>query len=273
MHELCINTGIGYGLNVPEMLPHIKAAGFDGFFTSWHEGNTKRIAELADKEGLLYQSVHAPFNEVDAMWEPGDKGEYVKEKLIACVNECKDAGVPRIIMHAIIGMDRHEPTEIGLQRFCRVVKRAEKIGMEVAFENTEGAEYLAAVMDRFRSGYVGFCWDTGHELCYNYGRDMTELYGNRLSCVHLNDNTGMTDRNEMTWLDDAHLMPFDGITDWRSVAERLKKYGFRGELTLELTRNSKPNRNTHDVYKDLDGDGFLCLAREKAAELRQMLSV
>ena len=68
-------------------------------------------------------------------------------------------------------------------------------------------------------------------------------------------------------------MPFDGITDWRSVADRLKKYGFYGELTLELTRNSKPNRNTHDVYKDLDADGFLCLAREKAAELRQMLSV
>ena len=272
MYELCINTGTGFGLGIPEMLPHIKAAGFDGFFTSWHEGKTKEIAALADKHGLLYQSVHAPFTETDALWEPGDKGEYVKETLIRCVNECRDAGVPRIIMHTVIGMDRHTPTEIGLQRFCRIVKRAEKIGIDIAFENTEGAEYLAAVMERFRSLYVGFCWDTGHEMCYNYGNDMTALYGDRLKCTHLNDNFGMADRSVMTWLDDSHMMPFDGAADWRSIADRLNRCGYRGELTFELTRNGKPGKNTHDIYAGLDVDGFLSLAYEKAVRFRSMVS-
>ena len=271
MYELCINTGLGFDINLKELLPIIKKAGFDGFFTSWQQGKTKQIAELAEKNGLLYQSVHAPFNEADAMWEPGDKGEYVKEKLIQCVNECKDAGVPLIIFHAIIGMDRHTPTELGLQRFCRVVKRAEKIGINIAFENTEGAEYLDALMGQFRSAYVGFCWDTGHELCYNYGADMTKKYGDRLMCTHLNDNFGMTDRENMTWLDDSHMMPFDGITDWQSVADRLKACNYKGELTFELTRNSKPGKNTHDIYAHLDEFAFLSLAYEKAVKFRDLL--
>ena len=271
MYELCINTGLGFDLHIPEMLPLIKKAGFDGFFTSWQQGKTRHIAELADKNGLLYQSVHAPFNETDALWEPGDKGEYVKEKLISCVNECKDAGVPLIIFHTIIGMDKHTPTELGLQRFCRIVKRAEKIGISIAFENTEGTEYLAAVMDQFRSPYVGFCWDTGHELCYNHGEDMTAKYGDRLTCTHLNDNFGMTDKNDMTWLDDAHLMPFDGINDWQKIADRLKAHNYKGELTFELTCKSKPGRNTHDIYAHLDEFGFLALAHEKAVRFMKLL--
>lgn len=271
MFELCINTGLGFGSPLSETVSNIKKAGFDGFFTSWHPDKTKEIAALADKNGLLYQSVHAPFNETDTLWEPNDKGEYVKEKLIDCVNECKDAGVPLIVMHTVIGMDRHTPTDTGLKRFCRVVKRAEKIGINIAFENTEGAEYLAAVMAQFRSSYVGFCWDTGHELCYNYGNDMTAPYGDRLMCTHLNDNFGMADKNNMTWLDDAHMMPFDGVTDWQTVADRLKKHGYKGELTFELTRNSKPGKTTHEIYAALGELEFLTLAHEKAEKFRRMM--
>ena len=272
MHELCINTGIGFEKTTAEMLPLIKEAGFDGFFTSWHEGKTKQIMRLAEENGLLYQSVHAPFGEVDAMWEPGDKGEYVKEKLISCINECKDAGVPLIVFHAIIGMDKHSPCDIGLKRFCRVVKRAEKLGINIAFENTEGKEYLDALMSEFKSQYVGFCWDTGHEQCYNRGEDMTEYYGERLSCTHLNDNLGMADKSVMTWLDDAHLMPFDGITDWQTVAERLKKHNYTGEITLELTSRSKPGRNTHDIYSSLSAEEFLETARKRAEKIRNMIN-
>ena len=271
MYEICINTGIGFGVSPEEAVSALKETGFDGFFTSWRPEETLNTARLADRYGMLYQSVHAPFGEVDAMWEQGDKGEYVKNRLIDCINECHNAGVGLIVMHAMIGMDRHTPTEIGLTRFCRVVKRAEKLGVRIAFENTEGAEYLAALMDRFRSGYVGFCWDTGHELCYNRGSDMTELYGDRMICTHLNDNFGMADKNAMTWLDDSHMMPFDGITDWQSVADRLKNHGYTGELTLELTCKSKPGKNTHDVYSSLSYRDFIALAYEKAVKLKDMI--
>ena len=127
-------------------------------------------------------------------------------------------------------------------------------------------------MDRFRSGYVGFCWDTGHEQCYNFGKDMTAKYGDRLVCTHLNDNYGMTDVNDMTWLDDSHLMPFDGITNWQSVADRLREHGYKGELTFELTCKSKPGRTTHDIYGGLDAPGFLSLAYEKARKFRDLIN-
>lgn len=271
MHELCINTGLGFNSDLQTTIKNIKEAGFDGFFTSWRKGKTKKIAELADNYGLLYQSVHAPFNEIDSMWEPGDKGEYVKNLLIDCINECKASGVSLIVLHAIIGMDKHTPNETGLLRFCRVVKRAEKLGVNIAFENTEGTEYLDVLMDRFRSDYVGFCWDTGHELCYNNGVDMTEKYGHRLTCTHLNDNFGMSDKDRLTWTDDSHLMIFDGKTDWQNVADRLKKYGYKGEMTFEYTCKNKPKKNTHEIYSSLNEFEFLQLAYKKAVQFRKMI--
>ena len=81
----------------------------------------------------------------------------------------------------------------------------------------------------------------------------------------------MTDENTLTWLDDSHMMPFDGKNDWQNVADRLKAHNYKGELTFELTCKSKPGKNTHDIYAHLDELGFLVLAHEKAVKFRELL--
>ena len=105
------------------------------------------------------------------------------------------------------------------------------------------------------SSAVGFCWDTGHELCYNDGKDMLALYGDRLLGTHLNDNLGISRADgKIFWTDDLHLLPFDGIIDWVDAANRLNKVGYDGILTFELTVHSKPGRHENDKYKDM---GFI----------------
>jgi hypothetical protein len=47
--------------------------------------------------------------------------------------------------------------------------------------------------------------------------------------------------------------------------------GYEGELTFELTSNSKPERNTHDVYNGLDCEGFVSLALERAKKFAQLM--
>jgi sugar phosphate isomerase/epimerase len=85
-------------------------------------------------------------------------------------------------------------------------------------------------------------------------------FGNKLIATHLNDNFGMADRNVMTWLDDSHVLPFDGINDWKSIIDRMDKAGYNGIYTMELTRNAKPNKNTHDAYAAWSLEEFLAEA-------------
>ena len=104
----------------------------------------------------------------------------------------------------------------GVKRFETLANEAERLGIKIAIENTEGEEYLERLLSCL-NGHpaVGFCIDTGHEMCYNESRDLISKYARQLLCTHLNDNMKITG-DEITWLDDSHMMPFDGLADWRA---------------------------------------------------------
>ena len=101
--------------------------------------------------------------------------------------------------------------------------------------------------------------------------DVPALFGDKLICTHLNDNLGQTDPDVITWLDDSHLMPFDGIADWQGIAERLARINYGGELTFEMSLDSKPGKNTHDIYAHLDLKGYFDLIYKKAQQFAQLI--
>jgi sugar phosphate isomerase/epimerase len=271
--KICINLNPGFkDVSFSACLDAIKDAGFDGVFTGWTPGDMVRLAEIVRGKGLYFQSVHAPFTKAHLPWENGNKGEEEIDSLIECIRECAEAKIPIVVVHPIIGMDRHKPTDLGIERFRRLVTEAEKLGITVAFENVEGIEYLIKIIaDLGASPAVGYCWDTGHEMCYNGSMDVPALFGNKLVCTHLNDNLGQTDPKVITWLDDSHLMPFDGVADWQSIADRLARVDYAGELTFELTVNSKPGKNTHDIYNHLDLESYFKEVYSRAQRIAQMI--
>ena len=271
--KICINGNPGFkDVSFAQSLDSLKAAGFDGIFTGWHVGNMKEVAKKIRERDIYFQSVHAPFTDAHKPWEWGSAGDKVIDTLIDCLRECAEVEVPIVVVHPIIGMDRHNPTDRGIERYGRLVREAEKLGIKVAFENVEGIEYLEKIIAELGSSpAIGYCWDTGHEMCYNGSMDVTKLFGDKLICTHLNDNLGQTNPNEITWLDDAHLLPFDGIADWKGIADRLNRANYTGELTFELTLASKPGRNTHDRYKDLTLDSYFALVYAKAMQFAQLL--
>lgn len=269
--KLCINAGLTHDVPLQERLRLIRRAGFDGVFTSWEPGCLAEVFPMIRREGLYFQSVHAPFGEVHLLWEAGEPGEAYLKMLMDCVEECAGYRIPMAVIHAIIGFDRHDPSDVGIERFDRLCRLADSRGVLLGFENTEGEEYLARIFAELRQHpSCGFCWDTGHERCYNHSRDLVALYGDLLVGTHLNDNLGITG-DETTWLDDAHLLPFDGTADWQGIADRLSKIHYAGPLTFELTSVSKPGRTTHDRYSILSPAEFIQLAYEKAAHFAAML--
>jgi sugar phosphate isomerase/epimerase len=244
-----------------ERVRAIAESGFEGFFASRSGSQAPSVAEArrcADEYGLFLQSIHAPFFRVADLWDGGEAGEAALDELLVCLADCARAEVPLMICHAFIGFDRHSPTAVGVENYGRLVRRAGELGIRIALENTEGEEYLAALFHAFSGeGHVGFCWDSGHELCYNR-KDMLSLYGDRLFGTHLNDNLGVRG-DAITPKDDLHLLPFDGVGDWQAIARRLAGLSFDGPLTFEL----KPSAEL----------SFAAYAKEAHARAERLLSL
>lgn len=274
MKRNIINVGKGdcsLPLGVEEMIALVKKVGWDGFFVCWNEEtDLEKIAALAKKYDLYFHSVHAPFGGVAALWEEGDEGDKEVEMQIRCLEDSARVGVKLVVLHAIIGMEKCTPTELGVKRFKKIVERAKRLGVKIALENTEGEMYLERLLNAFQGEEaVGFCIDTGHEMCYNGRRDLIKKYAAQLCTTHLNDNFGQTGE-KITWMDDSHVMPFDGAADWPGIAKRLKEANYRGDFVYELTMTEKPERSTHAIYEGLDYEGFVALALKKANEFKKL---
>ena len=254
-------------VDVIDQIKIIKSVGFEAFFTMWTPDRTEEIANEAAKLGLVQQSIHSPFSgiyKVKHLWDGGEEGTFVTNALIDCVKDCARFDIPVMVIHPFIGFKDHTPTEVGLDNYARVIEAANKAGVKLGFENVEGEEYLAALMKRFwNEPSCGFCLDTGHEMCYNRHKDMLALYGEKLVHTHFNDNLGVRG-DEITFHDDLHLMPTDGIADWHNIMERIKKTGYNGILMSELTYANKEGRNgvMHN-YAELSMEQFAAMAYEK----------
>ena len=133
---LCINLVKGLNIDPIEQLRLIKATGFDGFFTVWREpGQLDSLAEEAQKLGLMFQSIHAPFGKARSMWSDNEDGEIAVQELLACLQDCARLNVPIIVIHGYIGFNIEPPTEIGVARFGRVIEEAGKVNVKIAIEN------------------------------------------------------------------------------------------------------------------------------------------
>lgn len=257
------------GKELKNELTLIKKAGFDATFLGWHRDTMTEQVQAARDAGLFVQSIHAPFCNSDGcpvstLWQEGEAGVDTANRLIDCVKDTAAHGIPVMVIHPFIGFKDHTPTEIGLENYARVVAAAEQYGVVLGFENVEGEEYLAALMQHFwDSPACGFCLDTGHELCYNEGRDMLALYGEKLCHTHFNDNLGVYDPT-LTWENDLHLVPLDGIVDFKNAMARVEKTPYQGPIMFELSISNKPGRNDHDRYRAMGVEGFYTFAFDRA---------
>lgn len=273
--KLCLALSSACDMPYEQQLELYKQTGFDGFFVGWTPDlDVMALADKAKELGLIFQSIHAPFGKAADFWH-GDEEQGLDAiaEAKACLDDCAACNVPLMVIHAFIGFEQHDPTSVGLQRFEQVVEYAREKGVKLAFENVEGEEYLDTLMAHFAGDdTVGFCWDSGHEMCYNHSQDLLAKYGDRLLGTHLNDNLGIRDYDgNITWRDDLHLLPFDGIADWQYNVQRLHRCGFREILTFELTTQSKPDRHENDVYAQMPYAQYVAEAYKRACRVGAML--
>lgn len=272
---MCLATGSQFGIPVSEQIRLFRDAGFEGVAAEYDDGfDIREFVRQTRENNLVFQSIHAPFAKMADVWHGDeDAAKVAIDELCGCLRLCIDNEVPVMVAHAFIGFDDHIPTAVGLERLSRLVRCAEGSGTRIAFENTEGLEYLDAVMSTFTDRKtVGFCWDSGHELCYNYGADLLQRYAGRLIATHLNDNLGISFADgHIFWTDDLHLLPYDGIADWDDIVHRLHREKFDGILTFELSPLSKPNRHDNDKYAAIPLEQYIAEAYARGCRVAAQL--
>lgn len=274
MYKQKIGISIGNNYSIPtlEVVKMLKTIGFDAISPEWKEGEDfVELIEKAREYGLMIQSLHAPFGNAANMWSPDEKiGNPAKEELLKALDTCKACSIPIMVVHAWIGFEyEFDASKLYFQNFDELIAKAGEYGITIAFENVEGEEYLFALMERYRANNtVGFCWDSGHEMCYNHSQDLLDKYGDRLVMTHLNDNLGISRFDGTTfWTDDLHLLPYDGVADWDYNIERLKKSKHMDILNFELGIVSKPNRHENDMYSQMGLELYFTEAYKRGCKI------
>lgn len=270
--KIGISLGNSYPIPTAEVVKLVGQIGFDAVSPEWQENvDLEEIVNTARACGLFVQSLHAPFGKAADMWrsEP-EICTPAKAELLASLNACKVFGIPVLVVHTWIGFEyRFDPQALDFSNFDELVKTAREYGVKIAFENTEGEEYLFALIEHFKENdTVGFCWDSGHELCYNHSQDLLAKFGHRLLVTHLNDNLGISRFDGTTfWTDDLHLLPYDGIADWDGNIRRLRDSRHLDYLNFELNINSKPDRHENDVYGQMGLTQYFTEAYKRACKI------
>ena len=257
MHKLGINYIHTLPLSVEENFSLLAQTGFQALFTM-HDGAeaTARYAAAAAGAGLTYESIHAPWDGINTMWQEGEAGETMLRRLTDTLDSCRQNNIPIAVVHLSSGRNAPCINDLGHSRFDRLIDHAVKTGVTVAFENQRMLANIAWAFEAFPQDSVGFCWDCGHEFCFTPGRHYMPLFGSRLICTHIHDNT--TVFNE-----DSHLLPFDGKADFGYVADTLRYSGYTGSLMLEIGNRER--------YGGMDPLEFLKRAADAAGKLRNMV--
>ena len=267
-----ISVGNEYVIPSKDVIALVGKIGFEAVSLARSKGaDIGELAATARACGLTVQSLHAPITNAAAMWSHDDTvGLPARQELLTVLDECKQYQIPIMVAHVWIGFNyTFDATQLNFANYDAVVAYAKECGVKIAFENTEGEEYLFALMERYKGNdTVGFCWDSGHEMCYNRSRALLSEFGDRLLVTHLNDNLGIRDfGGKMTSRDDLHLLPYDGVADWDHNIALLKQSQPVDVLNFEVGINSKRERHENDFYAQMPLENYFTEAYNRACKI------
>jgi sugar phosphate isomerase/epimerase len=244
-----------YPIPVSEQLALIKKNGFSAVFCMSGHHAINEITDICAREGITIESCHAPFDHINDIWYDTEDGERMLDELLAAVNECRDYGIPVLVVHLSSGETPPRVCDLGISRFGRLMTHADACGVTVAFENQRMLGNISVAMESFPT--AAFCWDCGHESCFTDGRwDFMSLFGDRLCAIHIHDNRATHNADDLR-------LPFDGEIDFDSVTERLARFGYAKAFMLEVFVGK------NEAYRDMGPEAYYARAAAVARHLAE----
>jgi sugar phosphate isomerase/epimerase len=261
--DIGIYTWFGFRNNFETLIKLIKNTGYNSVMTWWGDefidtqGPKEKKPDIIRENGLKLENVHLPFDGINRIWEDSPGGDELVQQYISYIDDCKTYEIPTAVMHVTKGDNPPPVNQLGLDRFKRIIERAEKNNVYIALENLRKPEYLDFIFDNIISNNLKFCYDSGHEHCFTPDIDCLAKYGDKLIALHLHDNDGASDQ---------HLFPFSGTINWKNVMEKLKKINYSGSLALEI------DAQYIDVTKEYSAEEYLSEGINRAYRLFEYLN-
>jgi sugar phosphate isomerase/epimerase len=263
MNKIGVNLLLNSGVSGEDLIKFLSHLGFEAAFTGVLEEREEQenIANLLSKYSIEYEFLHAPSKGINNIWLENEEGEAVLTILKGSLERCREVGVGKLVVHLSSGDDAPPISDIGMNRFKRLVDFSDKIGVQIAFENQRKMGNLAWAVESFPS--AGFCYDTGHENCFTNGKRFMPLLGDRLVCTHIHDNFGEHNR-------DLHMLPFDGNVDFEGVVKELKRVDYKGSLMLEINPKQCDKYGVSNPYGKMELFDYLTVASIRIKKIRDM---
>lgn len=232
-------------VDIKQTINSINNAGFRNVFIQWYDekwdyGQEQQV-QICKKLGFNIIFAHLGYQNINSIWEEGIEGDKLIQRYQEDIKNCKQNGIPMVVMHLTSKKQAPMYSEIGLKRIRKITEYAKELNIKVAFENTKIKGYLEYVLENIKDENVGICFDSGHYHVHFDDEFNFEFFKDRIFAVHLHDN----DKS-----DDLHLLPFDGTIDWKQVIIKLKECNYNGPITMELCyRYDYLNMPLDDFYK------------------------
>ena len=214
------------------------------FVTDGWESWIHSVRETADEHGVEFSQAHANFYNFCDPLAP-DKA-FLDEMVLRSIKCASILGVKWIVIHAGTCFDSAQLVKdskaSNVAYFKPVIEYAAKCNIGLAIENlwdwniapkrryTTTAEELVDLVDELAKEYtnVGICWDVEHANIMKQAQTPAlTMIGDRLKCTHISDNIG---------IQNDHILPFSGFTDWKEIMQVLKDIKYAGDFTYEIHR-------------------------------------
>ena len=242
---ICVSND-NVGVDALNTIDAVKKAGFKNTFIQWYDKDFSisqlKQVEYIKKLGLNIEFAHLGYQNINEIWIDGEIGDRLVDRYCKDILDCHNLGINMVVMHLVSKWIAPKYNEIGLNRIKKIVEYADKLGIKIAFENTKLLGYIEYVLDNINNDNIGICFDVGHYHCNNKDNWNISRFKDKIFCVHLHDNNGLSDQ---------HLLPLDGTINWPKIIKLLNELNYNGPITLELIyRNDYLNMNINDFYNE-----------------------
>ena len=236
----------------------LKQAGFDCLDYTFLRSARSLIGEVAlqddyveyatkfraylDEIGMECNQAHAP-NVKGDVW---DESNPTYAKVVRAMHSASIMGAKYIIVHPQ-SLAPYDEKPVGIvnhnEKFYKTFEPyCKEFGIKIGMENVffyDGARKITRSLlgtpqeinemaKRMDQRYFGFCLDMGHTTFAGYYPHdfIAELDKGVIKCMHVHDNQLNADN---------HLLPHSGYFIWRKIIQELKKHGYAGDFTYEIT--------------------------------------
>ena len=198
------------------------------------------LCKKAELLGVRYTHSHAPGN-------VGNRSEAQMRAFEAAAL----LGARYIVVHPIheiggrIITDDAEFIRVNREATLSLLPIAKRLGLIILSENilwgsSIHPKNIVELVKAVDSPCFGWCFDTGHANCYGITPSILRKLDVVPLSLHIQDTHG-------PGFGDEHLLPGDGMIDWKEFLHILHDIGYKGELVLEAHHQSY---NAPDEEKD-----------------------